>query len=190
MDFWGGFAVGIAIGALLAGVATLLVHAAERIALKKAFITELLVLKDLLYSMFEKEMRSPSETLDIIYPLETDYSIVYTQNIRNIGYISKTKLRNEILKAYILGKFFLDAIRSNNTLYKEYKDHIRTHPSEKHEQLYEKYMEVKKQLKRDFIVPAYNNVIENITEFSESYGKYAQTWWVRLFDWLCRPFRR
>ena len=190
MGFWEGFAIGITIGALLAGGATVLLHAVERIALRKALITELLVSRDLMYNIFEKELRSPSETLDLIYPLETDYSIVSTKNIQNIGYISRTKLRNELLKAYILGKFFLDAIRANNTLYEEYKEHIRIYPPDKHEQLHEKYMEVKKQLKREFIVPAYDKAMENSLEFSKLYGKYAQVWWVRLLDWTCHPFRK
>ena len=114
------------IGAIVGGFATYKLKQDELKLYEKAtalsIIEELKVLRDEYQEEFDKQYNGLNEQqyLNVTYTISQDYSTIYTQNAGEIGLIKNTDFRNQIIKANLLIKKYIEDLKIYSKLYEEH----------------------------------------------------------------------
>lgn len=93
----------------------------EADAITKALVTELYALKQIFEHEFIPKICNDETYLNYEYPLGTDYFSIFNSNTSNIGKIKNDELRTCIINLYVMAKFFLDSIVTNNKALADYE---------------------------------------------------------------------
>ena len=87
-----------------------------------SIIEELKVLRDEYQEEFDKQYNGLNEQqkLNVTYTISQDYSTIYTQNAGEIRLIKNTDFRNQIIKANLLIKKYIEDLKIYSKLYEEH----------------------------------------------------------------------